>query len=328
MEIASVNSRALRIAQIAGFAYLVSVIVVMASERVYWYWAGFTPDSVLFLGVFYLIPVTGALWAMAHSHATKFHHVILGGAFFAFLTEGVMTPIIYGDGPLPFLAAMFIGWHGMIAFVGFLYLTRKWLLEQKTRRLVAVSGGFGALWGVWAMAASVGDTEIAIDAVYTTTIDPAVFGLYALSVGATLAGAHWLIGCVWPRSWRPSRWSTALVAIVSIGYMSVAVITAVPWAPVKLAVLLGGTYWFMARGNQVRRQEPNVFDQLAGRVRARDAALLLATPIVAAFSYGATWSLGLHDGDLQVVFSAFTTAQIIGGVVAFIWAARQTLRVS
>ena len=56
---------------------------------------------------------------MAHSHAMNLHHVILGGAIFAFLVEGVMIPIIYADGPLPVFAALFVGWHGLLAVVGF-----------------------------------------------------------------------------------------------------------------------------------------------------------------------------------------------------------------
>ena len=114
--------RALNLARVATFVYLTSTIVVMASERVFWYWAGFTVDSVFALGAFYLIPTASALWVLARAHATRWYHVILAGAVFGFVVEGVLTPMLYIDGPLPIMAAMFVGWHGVLAFFGFWYL--------------------------------------------------------------------------------------------------------------------------------------------------------------------------------------------------------------
>jgi hypothetical protein len=119
METGTSSNRAVEAGRFAAFVYLVSIIVVMASERVYWYWAGSNLESVFEMSAFYVIPTAGALWAMARTRATKIHHVMLAGAFFAFMVEGVLTPIIYMDGPLVVLAALFVGWHGMLAFVGF-----------------------------------------------------------------------------------------------------------------------------------------------------------------------------------------------------------------
>jgi len=308
-------------ARIAAFVALSAVIVTMASERVYWYWAGLGVGSILEISVFYMIPMAGALWALAHAKATHVHQVVLAGAFFAFLVEGVLTPIIYLDGALPIMAAIFVGWHGIVAFVGFWYLTRRWLLERRTRLTAIASATFGAFWGIWAIVSAAGDaTDIEGGA---TVLAPSQFAVYAIGVGATLAAAHWLIGFVWPTSWRPGKTSTIIVGLVNAAYMAVAVVLLVPWAPANLALLLGGTYWLMTRGHEASHDEPRILDTLAGRVRARDAAVLLLMPLAAAATYAAIWATGVSSAISGTLYWVFVVAQVLGGSAAYIWAARR-----
>jgi len=309
--------------RVAAFVALSAVIVTMASERVYWYWAGLSVGSIIEISAFYLIPITGALWALAHAKATRVHQVVLAGAFFAFLVEGVLTPVIYSDGPLPIMAAMFVGWHGIVAFVGFWYLTRRWLLERRTLLTAFAATAFGVLWGIWAIVSAAGDTtDIEGGA---TVLEPSQFAVYALGVGATLAAAHWLIGFVWPTSWRPGRTSTVLVGLVNVAYMAVAVLLLVPWAPLKLALLLGGTYWLMTKGRDTNHDEPLILDRLAGMVRAKDAAVLLLMPLAAAVTYGAMWASGVSNAISGTAYGALVIAQVLGGGGAYIWAARRSL---
>ena len=105
-------------ARLFGFLYLSALLMVMASERVYWYWGGVTVESVLILAAFYSLPAAAGLWALSLTRSTKLHQVVLAGAIFGFVVEGVITTVVYADGALPVFAAMFVGWHGMVAFVG------------------------------------------------------------------------------------------------------------------------------------------------------------------------------------------------------------------
>ena len=253
---------------LAVFVYLSATIVVMASERVYWYWAGFNAESVLTIAAFYLIPTWAGLWALAANNAVRLHHVVLGAAVFAAVTEGVLTPVIYLDGPLPIMAFMFIGWHGLLAFVGFWYLARKWLIEGARRALTISSVAVGAGWGLWALSSAVGDlpdADLIEEGLNLTALKPGEFGLYALGVGGVLVAAHWLLGFVWPREWRPSRPAAWTLAVVAIGYMAVAVIPTVPWAPAKLAILVGGPVWLLARHRTTLDGQAAIWERLAGR---------------------------------------------------------------
>ncbi|MFQ5557528.1 MAG: hypothetical protein ACE5GB_08500 [Acidimicrobiales bacterium] len=324
-----------RWAAIAAFVYLTSTIVVMASERAYWYWAGIDLESILLIGVFYLIPTMAGLWALALAPARRTHQVVLAAAVFAIVVEGVLTPIIYLDGPLPVMAFMFMGWHGLVAFVGFWYLARRWLVGRRHRMAAIVSVGFGAFWGAWALSASVADPDEAVLAagIETGRLDPTGFARYAFAVGATLAVAHWLIGLVWPEEWTPSRRSTRMVWFLAAAYMSVAVIPVVFWAPAKLALLVGGTWWLLRRGapdgegaGAAGAGEPTIIEQLAGRVRLRSVAPILLMPAAASLVYAAGWELAPSDGALTVVYGGLVGLQIVAGAAAYGWAARRARR--
>ncbi len=312
----------------AAFICLSSTIVVLASERVFWFWAGFNADSVLFLGAFYLIPTMVGLWALALSSASQVHQVVLAGALYAFVTEGVLTPVVYTDGPLPVLAAMFVGWHGLIAFVGFWYLVRRWLLDRAVWRLAAGGVLFGGLWGVWALASAFGDPPDKAEALESgfdlTVLEPAAFARYALMVGVTLALCHWLIGFVWPVRWRPGKWSTRLLVLISVGYFSLAVLPAVFWAPLKLAAMLGGTGRLLNRSERPGKGEPTILDKLAGRVCLREVAILLLMPLVAASTYGAMWPLRHRPTLLETIYWSLVTIQVLVGAAAFVWAWRRS----
>jgi hypothetical protein len=310
---------------IAAFVYLSSVIVVMGSERVYWYWAGLTLSSIFEIAAFYAIPTAVTLWALALAPVRRFHQVVLGGAIFAFVVEGVLTPIIYADGPLPVMASLFVGWHGMLAFVGMWYLTRRWLLAGRSKVLAAAGAGFGALWGVWAFVAAVGDPANLAE-VTGTVLAPVDFAVYAFGVGVVFVIAHWLIGFVWPSGWKPSRASTWVVALAAAAYFAVAVLIAVPWAPVKLSVLVGGTFWLMRRGaGQTSTDHPTMLDQLAGRVSLRGTAPLLIAPVTAATTYAAMWLISLPDAALGAGYWLLIVAQVVGGAIAYVWAGKRSL---
>jgi hypothetical protein len=320
-----------RFISVAAFTFLTSTILVMASERAYWYWTGISVDSVLFISVFYLLPAMAGLWTLALTPARRLHQVLLAGAMFAIVVEGVLTPVIYLDGPLPVMAFMFVGWHGLVAFGGFWYLARRLLVEGRRLVLALVSAAFGSFWGVWALAAAIGDPadeEGILDGLDPTVLDPVGFARYAFAVGAVLAIAHWLLGFVWPRGWRPSPRSTRLVWFACGAYMSVAVVPVLFWAPLKLAVMIGGTWWLLRRSRRgVATAEPTVLDSLSGSVSPLSVLPVLTMPAVAALTYWAGWGLPLSEGGLAGIYGALVGLQVIAGGAAFVWAARRAMQV-
>lgn len=314
------GAMAIRSLSTLAFGFLTSVIVVMAAERAYWPWGGISVDNLFGIAVFYLLPVAATLWLLAATGASRIEHVVLGGAVLAFLVEGVLTPVIYEDGALPLLAMLFVGWHGLVAFVGFWYLTRRWLLERRVGRLASAAGAFGLYWGLWATTWRLPESREGLE-VAEAAPDPVAFAFYALVVGMVLAGAHWLSGFVWPSELRASRGVGIALGVGLIGYHLVAAVAVVPWATVKLVALLAPVVWLLWR---TRLDEPTVFAQLAGHVRPSDTAGLLVMPAVAAAVYAL--AAGWDVGTIREYFDVLNLAQPLAGTLVLGWAAVRSWR--
>lgn len=315
-------------ARLAAFTYLTAIIAVIGSERLYWYWAGIDPTSLLALAAFYALPVAAALWLLAYVPGRTAEQVVLAGIAYALLVEGVLTPVLYEDGPLPALAVMFVGWHGLITFAGLWYLAHRWLVQRRSRQLLAASAVLGLWWGAWARASSITEPPSADDVAEMgldpTLLAPAEFALYAALAGAALAASHLLLARVVPVGWRPTRRSLQVLAAVVVACFIVLIVPAVPWAPLKLIPLLWLVWIAMRRG---WGGETTALDRLAGPVRIRDAALLLALPATAAATYALLWQVS-STGLLAVVYWGMVGAQAAAGATAVAMVSWRAVRAS
>jgi hypothetical protein len=142
------------------------------------------------------------------------------------------------------------------------------------------------------------------------------------------AAAHYLIGFVWPEEFKPGKWGGRTIVILTLGYAALAVMPFVPWAPLKFGILVGGALWLLRRSRENAPGEPSAIAELRGTVALRDVTILMIAPVVAAVVYAGVWSLGLSDDVVQGMFAFFTGTQVVAGLIAFIWAARRSLRPS
>ncbi len=321
MSIASIRKRLTGTA----FVFLSSLIVVTASERVYWYLGGIGLEENLLIAVFYMIPTLAALWAIGSGPSSRVHQMVLAGAIFGFVVEGVLTTVVYEDGPLPVLAALFVGWHGLLSVVAFWFFARKWLLERRTKALAAASALVGIYWGIWSIVYRLPEATEDFEETFAV-MEPPEFAVYALVVGAIFALAHWLIGWVWPAEFSPGKWGRRAIVALLLAYAALAVLPAVPWAPAKFAVLTGSAVWLLSRSRRATPNEPSAIAALQGRVALRDTAILLIAPVAAALAYGGVWALDPSDDLVHGLFATFSILQVVAGLIAFSWAARKSLR--
>ncbi len=308
-----------------AFVFLSSLLMVTASERVYWYVHGASFESILVVAAFYMIPALAGLWALGSGPSSRLHQVILAGAIFGFVVEGVLTTVVYEDGALPVMAALFVGWHGLLSVVAFWYLARRWLLERKRRALAVGSAAVGLLWGFWSIVYVLPEASEDFEEGFSI-MGPGEFAVYALVVGAAFAVAHYLIGHVWPERFQPGKWGSRGIVLLMVAYASLAVIPAVPWAPVKFAVLVGGSLWLLRRSREATHDEPTAIAALQGHVRLRDVVLLLIMPVVAALTYTAVWSWELSETAVQDIFEMVSALTVLAGFVAYGWAWRRAVR--
>jgi hypothetical protein len=304
------------------FLALSSLIAVIGSERIYWYWAGDGWDVNLALVGFYLIPVSVAGWFAARSGRADLSTAVVVGSVYAVVAEGVLTPVIYEDGPLPLLALMFVGWHGLISVVGLWWLTHRWLVERRSLLLGVSAAGLGVWWGAWAGASAIAAAPSAADVAEMnhdpTVLSPGEFARYALTVTGVLAAGHFGLGALGPVTWRPGRLATVVVFGAAGAYFALAVLPVVVWAPAKIVALLWlATVWFRRLGREPNRA--GLLDEMGGRVRFRDLGPLAALPMLATGTY---WLLssGWAQGGLVSLYWSMVTVQVAFGAVA-LWMA-------
>lgn len=307
-----------------AFVFLSALLMVTASERVYWYVGGVSFESILGIAVFYMIPALAGLWTIGSGPSNRLHQLILAGAVFGFVVEGVLTTVVYEDGVLPIMAALFVGWHGLLSVAAFWYLARRWLLERRRRPLTIGSVALGLLWGVWSIVYTLPKASEDFEAGFTV-MQPGEFAVYALVVGLVFAAAHYLIGYVWPERFRPGKWGRRGIVLLLLAYAAMAVLPAVPWAPLKFAVLVGGSLLLLRRSRAAAPEEPSAIAALQGNVALRDVVLLLLMPVAAAITYWMVWSLGLSAAAVEAIFATVSALTVVAGLVAYGWAWRRSL---
>lgn len=308
-----------------AFVALSAFIMTIGSEKMYWYIPGIgSGGAIVVLVSFYMIPVLVGLWFVARG-GTALPGLVLAGAAFGWIVEGVITPELYGDGPFgPFFPGYFAGWHGLLSLVTLWYLFRKWAVAGDRRTLGRVAAALGVFWGWWSMSywlpETIEETEF-VEMGFDVGVWPAnKFAAYAFAVGGGLAVAHWLIGYVWPERWVPTRrWTVVSVGLILV--VSIPVMVGVPWGGLKLGSLLG-LLWWANRGRQ--SNEVTVFSALQGRPAFTDVAPMLVMPLTAAATYAAALTVRPSNAVVSIIsFWIPTTAVALGGGVAVIWAVRR-----
>ena len=311
-----------------AFVALSAVIVVVSSEKFFWYPQDFQPAGFIELTLFYGLALVVAFWAIDRYRVERPAAVLVAAALFALVVEGIVTPVLYEDGPFPFLAAYFFAWHGVLSFWCCWYLVRRWALAGQRGRLAAASGLYGIGWGLWSVTYWRSDSVAELEAGRAAGEHwvpgqwPVTrFALYAVAFTTLLVVAHRLLGHVWPDEWRPGRWwNRVTTTLLLLGLVVIA--AAIPWAPVKLGVLA----WMVGRRLRAAATVPgrSVFDQLHGHVTLLRLAPLGLLAVAAVGVYAAATHLDPSDAQVDALYLAMVAGQVVAGLVAFGVALRRT----
>jgi hypothetical protein len=307
-----------------AFVTLSAFIMMVGSEKVYWYIQGIgQAGDLATLVLVYMIPTLVGLWFVARG-GTALPGLVLAGATFGWIVEGVITTELYGDGPIgPFFPSYFAGWHGLLSLVTLWYLFRKWAVAGDRRKLGRAAAVIGLFWGWWSVSYwlpdAIDDPDLLENGFDVGIWAVDKFAIYAFLVGGGLMLAHWLIGFVWPERWASTRRWTA-ISIGLIVLSSLPVLMAVPWGAFKLGALLGLVWWANRRRSS---HEASVFGTLAGRPSIPDVAPILLMPAMAVLTYGIAFVIRPNDNFIRI-FSYWSTTMIVaaGGLVGAIWAFR------
>lgn len=313
-----------------AFVYLAAMIMVIGSERFFWYWS--TSVTAQAEGaLFYSAATAAGLALMRRYHVTDWWSLLLVTPVIAFVVEGVITPVIYSAGPIPFFPAWFSFWHGVLAFMGLVFGLRHLVLHRPRWMTALAAAGLGLFWGLWSITLllpeNVNDEELMPHHGGSLQIlDPAEFAVYAGVMTAVLLAAHAVIGFVWPKVGRSSGRTgrldlrEGLVAAVCLFFAGAWTIS-VPWAlPMLLAYC-----WVQIKGLRWHRSSTtpdtsSLLDRLQGRPGFGALAPLALMAPAAALTYQLLWSASLSDTAIRVIMYGTIVVQALAGAVLVVMA--------
>ncbi len=290
--------------------------MVFFSEKAYWYPQGYAIGELL---LFYAFPVFASLWVIDYFRVRRLPALVLVAALYAFLTEGVLTPILYEAGLLDLiLPGYFVGWHGVLGVIFGWYFLRKWFVAGQWRKALVSAAIFGLFWGTWAITYWLPENFKGFERPgQWPTLD---FGFHAVTFTFMLIAAHWVLGRgVWQTVFKPGRLEKWIVLAGLVFFYATMSFPAAPFGFVKLAVLLTAVY-IPLRINRQREQEGSLLTELVGTVKVQTLLPLLAMPVMATAVYGAAAALELPEAFIRAIFELAPLAQSFLGIVLFIWA--------
>lgn len=307
---------------------VVSALLTAFSESFYWYPGG---TDFAFRVVVYLVPTTALLWVVRTFPSRGVPIVILGGAVYGFVTEGVLTPVVYGGFPLDPFAISYtsLAWHALVS-VGFgLILLHRLLARGSRLAAIATISAFGAFWGLWAMNLRLppdADEELAGISALVGDVGIGTFALYTAAVTTAVALCHGLLGRVVRASDLVPRtaWTWTMVAAGG-AWFAILVVPAVPWAPLQLAALLWVCRWGLLRasegGDAVTPGAHGLLQTITETIPLSRLGMLAALPATATVTYAVLVDASLHDETVRLVFRDILIAvQTLAGWLAFGWA--------
>jgi len=325
-----ISSDFLRIIRRLIFVLLTSTVLTIFSEKAYWYMQGY---ELVGLVLYYAVPAAACLWAV-HFYRVRDHSgMVLIGALYAFLVEGILTPVIYEAGLLdPVMPAYFIGWHGLLGMFFGWYLLRFWLVKKRWQKLLSASFLFGLFWGLWSLTQWLPENIAEFEAlaragepVRPWKWSPQEFTLYALFFTLILMLVHWLLGrdC-WKTTFQLSGPGKGILLLTLAGLFGLLVIPVQPLAVIKLIVLLG---LVLLPLELQRRKQPrgSILVKLEGRIRLHETLPLLAMPAAASLVYWLAYILSPGKVIPELINESAPFIQALIGGAAYLWAAGKTL---
>lgn len=254
--------------------------------------------------------------------------VILVGALYGWLVEGVIAATVYA--PLPVsLVWTGVAWHGLLTVgVGWILLPRA--VRRGGARAVAWCALVGAAWGLWSAGWWASPPD---DGQLLARPDVLSYAGFVVLVSAVaMVGYAVMSRCAPQPDERPARWSLVVVLLVLAAWWVVTVVVVIPWAPVVLALLVALVLASLRRlesraatGPTATQQDDSAKEPVLGwtpGIPWRSLAPLVALPLSALASYALLAPLAPDEpgsGPLYICFVVLVAVSSVAGTVALAW---------
>lgn len=307
------------------FVLLSTAVMVFFSEKAFWFPQGYPIVELL---LFYAAPIYCVMWGIEQFRVSQLPTVVLVAALYAFLVEGVLTPVMFESGPLdPIMPSYFVGWHGLLSVVFGWYWVRRWLVNGRLSRLLLSSTLFGLLWGAWSITYWLPETFV--DFHNPGRWPTWEYGLHALTFTLLLMAGHWLLGRGgWMKSFKLGKWEKGFLIAWMLFLFGTLSALNVPFAAVMLPLwLLLVLLPLRLSGRHRGPDAPTVLTELAGPVRQPwHLFALLLMPVTAVSIYGTAALFQPNPETLRPLLELLPIGVTLAGGGMLVWSVLTTVR--
>ena len=243
--------------------------------------------------------------------------LLLGGAFFGWLGEGVVAMTVYGDPSMPFPATIAwtaLAWHAPLSVVVGWYWVGMALRAPRIWPTLRLAFALGLFWGVWGFGWKAETPPL--------VVEPIAFLVHALATTACFALAHLAIGAGARVDYRPWRPGVVVVALAAVAFFALLTVPAIPFAPLVLLPLMALLAFAMHRRSALAPRGSAV-DDFVAPVRGRNLLALAPMPLVATVVYALATEALPMPGETRV---GIALVSIVVGTVLFGIAFTRALR--
>jgi hypothetical protein len=303
----------------AGLVFGTGYVLFFFSETVFWsVWRpGDTAHSRLLGWLLYSVLGYLTLAVIHHGRVHGTWSLLLVGALFGWVDEGVFGMTLFGDVSMPFpftIAWTALAWHAPLSFwLGWYGLGRalRDASPNASAKTLALSAGIGVMWGVWA---SGWRAEAA-----SLRVGPAAFLLHATVATAGLALAHVAIAASIPERYRPSRVGLAVASAAVVAFFVAVTVPRVTIAPLVLLPLLAVVSLAILRHRRDRAESALV--SLAAPIATRNLLALAAMPLTASAVYAIALAAFAPSGAVHLLLAAVSSCAGVALFVVALWRA-------
>lgn len=303
----------------AGLVLGTGYVLFFFSETVFW--AVWRPDEEphgrLLAWLLYSLMGYLTLAVIRHCRVGDAWALLLAGAFFGWIGEGVFAMTVFGDPSMPFpftIAWTALAWHGPISLLVGWYALGLALREPGPGPTLALALGLGVFWGVWGFG-----WLAEIPPVGAT---PEIFLLHAAVTTGCLALAHLAIAAGRPESFRPSRLGLGIASALVLGFFAAFTVPTVPIAPLVLLPLLG-ILALALRRYRSGRHDTSLLAAFAAPIRRRNLLALAVLPLSASLVYAIAIDALPPSRAVHLLLAAATS---LAGLVLFVLALSRSAR--
>lgn len=292
-------------------ALALGYILFFFSELVFWsFWK--EGDSVIEYGASWLVYSTITymlLLLIPQFHVRSIPALMLLGAAFGWLAEGLLAMTLFGvaELPLPYtLVWTSLAWHAILSLLfGWIFIMQS--LAKSIRSTIGACALFGLFWGTWAIIWA-NETPPLITSGFS-------FFIFACITSALFFLAHWWMFKLYPAPFLPTKAEKIVLLLIALSYFFFVNIPIVG-IPAVLLPILAILLYFPLQKNARTEKNPDILLAYPSLLpRSRFVIGLLTLSLTATATY--LLFFPMHTAlPLSQIFLVLTS---LIGLGAFLW---------